>query len=240
MSNLSFSFSLFGKHYFFTPKFTLATLVLLIVLLLLGVWQWKSAETMDKTIELINQRIAMDPISTDDLDKNGDLRYYHIQLQGSFDDQHQILIINRMYKNQQGFQVLTPFKLTDSSKEILVNRGWIAGDPSEKIPDFEDTPNGVTITGVLLQIPQSGAGFSKISWPLISKSIDIQKISQALGSPLYPYMVLLSPNSQYGYVRDWPWLTSIEPSRQKAYAKQWFALALTVFLVFIYLNVHRR
>ncbi len=238
----TFNFSVLGNRYFFTPKFTITTLILLIVLLVLGIWQWKSAEDMSETIELVNKRLVLNPINLDDLEKGGDWRFYTIQLQGSFDNEHQILIPNKMYKGNRGFQVLTPFKPSNSSIEILVNRGWISGDPSEKMPAFEAIPDGVSIMGILSPpLPLLlGASFNNITWPLISKHIDIEEFSKVLKAPLYPYVVLLSPGSQYGFLREWISLNSaIDPARHYGYARQWFVLAFVVLLVFVFMNVHR-
>ena len=241
---MSFSFSLFGNRYYFTPKFTLTTLLLIMVLLAFSLWQWKAAIESGKTVDLINKRLMLNPLQIDDLDKHNDWRYYPIQLQGTFDNSHQILIINRIYKNQHGFQVLTPFHPANSPKEILVNRGWLPGDP-EHPRDIETTTDGVTITGILFQ-PLNyfmfGSEFDEknIHWPLPSKNINLEKFSAAIDNPVYPYVLLLSPNSPYGFVREWLWLSnSIEPARHVAFAKQWLVLALTVMLMFLLMNVHK-
>ncbi len=241
---MSFSFSVFGNRYFFTPKFTLITLILILVLLALSLWQWQAAANTGKTIDLINKRLLLGPIQADDLDKGGDWRFYPVELQGTFDDAHSILIINRMYKNQRGFQVLTPFRPANSSKEILVNRGWIAGDP-ERITDIGTTTDGITITGVLFQ-PLNyfmfGSEFDEnnIRWPLQSKNINLEKFSKAINNPVYPYILLLSPSSRYGFAREWLWMANgIEATRHVAFAKQWLVLALTVLLMFLIMNIHR-
>ncbi len=244
MSKASFGFSVFGNQYFFTPKFTILTVGILIVLLGLGIWQWKAAADVHATIDLINERLALDPLTIDDLDKGGDLRFYPVQIQGSFDDEHSILIKDRMFKGQRGFQVLTPFKPMGAAKEILVNRGWIPEFPIGKMPDFGNIPDGVTIFGILFQ-PHPGSMSSafdenNITWPLIIKNPEIETIGKVLGSPMYPYIVLLSPSSPYGFVREWVWLMSATtPDRHKAYAKQSFALALTILLAFLFLNIQR-
>lgn len=241
---MSFSFSLFGNRYYFTPKFTLTTLLLIMVLLALSLWQWKAAIESSKTIDLINKRLMLNPLQIDNLDKQSDWRYYPIQLQGTFDNEHQILLINRIYKNQRGFQVLTPFRPINSPKEILVNRGWLPGDP-EHMQDIETAADGVTITGILFQ-PLSYFMFSSefdekhIHWPLPSKNINLEKFSKAIDNPVYPYVLLLSPSSPYGFVREWLGLSNpLEPAQHIAFAKQWLILALTVILMFLLLNVHK-
>ena len=244
MSNFSLRFSVVGNRYFFTPKFTFATLILIIALVTLGIWQWQSAQEITQTIELINKRLLLDPIQVDDLDKSGDWRFYPIQLQGTFDNEHQILLTNKIYKGRIGFQVLTPFKPSNSSSEILVNRGWIADDPI-KTPEITNIPDGVTITGILFKPSMSIMNSSSfdddnIKWPLLSKRPDIEKLSKIMNTPLYPYTLLLSPSSPYGFTCEWLWLANaVEPERHKNYAMQWLALALATLLLFLFINTHR-
>lgn len=244
MSDFSFSFSVFGNRYIFTPKFTLVIFSILFVLLGLGIWQWQSAESIDDTVDMVKKRITLEPIQLNDINKKGDWRYYPIRIKGVFDSHHQILISNRMYKGRRGYQVLTPFKPADSLNEILVNRGWIPEFPAGKTPNLNTISTEVTILGILFHPPHTilGRAFdeSKVTWPLISKTPDIEKIANVLNAKMYPFIVLLSPSSQYGFVREWLWLiTTIEPDRHLAYAKQWFVLAITVLLMFIFMNIHR-
>src|SRR5437773_7231911 len=107
MSNRTFAFSVFGNRYYFTPKFSLLFILLLIMLLGFGVWQLQQAQGVTDTIQLINKRLTLDPIQASDINNGSDWRFYPIQLQGSFDNEHQILLYNRNYKGQRGYEVLT-------------------------------------------------------------------------------------------------------------------------------------
>jgi hypothetical protein len=97
MSKFSCSFSVFKNQYYFTPNFTWIFLSLIALLLILGIWQWQTANDLFDTLELINKRLVLNPIQADELDKGGDWRFYPSQLQGTFDDEHQILLNNRSY-----------------------------------------------------------------------------------------------------------------------------------------------
>lgn len=244
MSQTSFNFSLFGNRYFFTPKFTLITLSVVAALVAIGIAQWKVANDMYATLKLENQRLSMEPIKDDEIDKDLDLRFFSVVLEGTFDNQHPILIKNRLYQGQNGFHVLTPFKPSSSAKIILVNRGWIPENEAEKILDFGSIPDGVTISGILLapskSLTGSGINEKKVGWPLIVKEPDIQKIGDILKNPINPYILFLSPSSRYGFVRDWVWLKSAAGAeRHKAYAKQCFMIALVLTLLFIFMNTRK-
>jgi surfeit locus 1 family protein len=246
MSNKTFAFSVFGKHYFFTPKFTLLLIIITLMLLGFGIWQLQQARAIEDTVQLINKRFILEPIQASGITSSADWRFYPIELRGSFDNDHNILLYNRDYKGKRGYEVLTPFKPLDSSSDILVNRGWIpeAADP-KKLPDIPSIPNVVQITGVLfkpINYFTLGSDFdeSNVHWPLLSKRANLDKLSKALNSPLYPYLVLLSPGSDYGFVREWRWLSSPESAeRHKVFANQWFILAFIVLMIFIFTNIHR-
>lgn len=243
---MSFSFSLFGNRYDFTPKFTLIYLLLIIAFTTAALWQWQIALDITDTIELINKRLLLAPLQLNDLDKGGDWRFYPAQLQGTFDNEHQILLSNRRFKGENGFQVLTPFKPLDSKHQILVNRGWIAADTTHAIPSLNTVSSVVTISGVLYQ-PMNHfklvADFDEQSphWPLISKNVNFDKLSSVLNAPLYPYLLLLNSDSPFGYTREWLWLSNTaEPARHKAYAMQWLAFAFTVLVIFLLMNIQRK
>lgn len=245
MSQRSFSFSLFGNSYFFTPKFTLITLCIFTVLITLGIWQWELAKQMNATIELVNKRLLLDPIQADALEKDSDWRYFSAVLQGTFDNEHNILIKNRFYNGQRGFQVLTPLKLDNSVKTILVNRGWIPESDAEKITASSATPNNVTLSGVLFKPAEhlitDSLDEKKTTWPLQITNPNIEKLGKLLNTPIYPYILLLSPSSEYGFIREWLWLSSgTGADRHKAYARQCFMFALVLLLVFIFLNIHQK
>ncbi len=246
MSNKTFAFSVFGKRYFFTPKFTLLTIFILLMLFGFAIWQLQQARVIEDTVQLINKRFILEPIQVSDLRKDTDWRFYPIDLRGTFDNEHNILLYNRDYKGTRGYEVLTPFKPEDSTSEILVNRGWIpeAADP-KKMPDIPTIPATVQIRGLLfkpLKYFTFGSDFDdcNIKWPLLSKRANLEKLSKVLNSPLYPYLVLLSPASEHGFVREWRWLSSPESAeRHKVFANQWFILAFIVLMIFIFTNIHR-
>jgi len=247
MSQSSFAFSVFGNRYFFTPKFIFLSLLLIVLLVGLGIWEIQKAQTVEETIQLLNQRMTLDPLQANDLESDRDLRFYPIELTGSFDNEHSILLPNRVNKGQRGYEVLTPFNIVDSSTNILIDRGWIPlNADANSLPEIQSVPDKqATITGMLykpLNYFKFGSDFNEnnVQWPLVSKHANIESLATALNTPLYPYIVLLSPSNQYGFVREWTWLpNSIESDRSRALAKQWFVLAFIVFMIFVFTNIHR-
>ncbi|WP_344337517.1 SURF1 family protein, partial [Kitasatospora putterlickiae] len=51
-----------------------------------------------------------------------------VTVTGTFDQQHQLLVPNRVLDGKQGYYVLTPLRTADGRTAAVV-RGWAAGDP---------------------------------------------------------------------------------------------------------------
>lgn len=243
MSNFTMTFSVFGNRYYFTPKFTLVSLLLIAVLIGLGMWQLHQARHITHMSQLRSTRMNLDAVHVDDLATKNDLRFYPIEVHGTFDNQHQILLSNRLYKGQLGYEVLTPFKMVGASSEILVDRGWIPASSDLNKTLVNTAPDNAQVNGMLFKPVNYfvfGADFDadKVQWPLVSKRANTKKLSKALNAPLSRYIILLSSDSSYGYVREWTWLKN-SPDRNYALARQWFVLAGLVLVVFLFTNIHR-
>ena len=73
----------------------------------------------------------------------------------------------------------------------------------------------------------------------IIELIDTQLISQFLHKSVYPFIIRLSSQSKYGFVRDWP-VIAMSVERHYGYAFQWFAIAFAIFIIFIILNMKKK
>ncbi|HLF66727.1 MAG TPA: SURF1 family cytochrome oxidase biogenesis protein, partial [Gammaproteobacteria bacterium] len=69
--------------------------------------------------------------------------------------------------------------------------------------------------------------------------IDISLLSQQFQQPFYPYILLLDAKSPAGFVRDWQ-IKTLPPSKHLGYAVQWFALALTLIILYVGVNLQPR
>lgn len=240
-TNLSFRFSLFGNYYYFTSKFTFLTLFLIAICVGLGYWQWNTATTATRTTLILNKEIAILPADVSDIASGKDLNYTPISLTGTFDYRHDIYLINRTYKKQPGILVITPFKPVDSDTYILINRGFTANTPMET----STATSSVKISGILFKPAYPiflTADFDEnhVTWPLSVNHMNLDKLSKALGYPLYPYEVLLDADNSYGFTRDWTsYITNLNPAQHKIYAEQWFILALLIAVIFIVFNTDR-
>jgi cytochrome oxidase assembly protein ShyY1 len=131
----------------------LKTLIaLLLVLLCLWAAQWQYHRGVDRHARnsLIVEQSRLPEVRLSELTGNIDsLEWRKITIQGSFDDENQILLRNRYNEGVYGFEQLTLFEF--DARKIWVDRGWIkAGSNATIPPQLQKTnENIVNITGRL-------------------------------------------------------------------------------------------
>lgn len=223
----------------------LAVLLLLPVLLSLGFWQLDRARQKAELQAAFAERSRWPPAPLDGLDTaDRNSLYRRVIATGYYDNGHQVLLDNQLREGQPGYHVLTPLRLADGGA-ILVNRGWTPlGESRQTLPNIAVTVEAITVNGWLAQPANPGlrlgdAAGADQNWPRVTPYIDYERLAAILGYPLRPALILLEPNQPQGYIRDWrPHFGGFGPERHQGYAVQWFALAVT--LVILYLATHVR
>lgn len=107
---------------------TLAALFFFALTLWLGNWQNGRAEAKRDLQARYDAagREAPIHVGSELLDRDSVL-YRKLEVRGTFDDAHAILLDNRVVGGIAGYHVLTPLRIEGSPLAILVNRGWVAG-----------------------------------------------------------------------------------------------------------------
>lgn len=220
-----------------------AYLAMFMALLSLGVWQIHRADEKQAYLDLQSQRSGQfvdltAPSTAGDIMQ---LRYKSATLTGRYDATRQFLLDNQIQDGRVGYFVLTPFKLKDTNKAILVNRGWVPLiEPRTTLPSvtLNELPEELTVTGRLNAFPSVGIKLKNAAQPTqtepsVIEVLDHSVLSQALGYDLFDFQLELNSDASYGYVRNWRITTLIPPEKHLAYALQWFALALVLTVMFI-------
>ena len=113
---------------------TLLTLILLVLFVSLGRWQWHRGEAKQVLWDSY-ERNDVTPALDARVDFDSAERFTSVALTGHFESNRQFLLDNRSHAGQPGYEVLTPFVL-ESGRRILVNRGWIPfGGYRDRLPD---------------------------------------------------------------------------------------------------------
>lgn len=206
----------------------------------LGIWQLARAQQKRILIQSFQLRTAQPPLSALALLQKKDVRFYRTQLQGEFDNAHTFLLDNKIHNGRVGYEVYTPFKAENINKLILIDRGFMPINNRTAIPRIEQIPHRVTITG-MVNTPPTYVAFGKMEdalhtdWPKRIEYIHLQKLSALLQQSFLPFIVVLQANDKAAYAID-NQIVNMPPQRHLGYAVQWFALALTLLILFVALN----
>lgn len=217
---------------------TLATALLLPVLLALGVWQLQRAAQKEALLERWSAQAALPPLEVglDDLPVLRDPRTAGRQLvlRGRWDSRWQILLDNQVRYGIAGYRLFTPLQIS-GKRAVLVDRGWLPGSPRRELaPAVPPAFGEVALPGSAAPPPAAG--------PLARQSIDASlgagllrvqrldsvELSQRLDLDLEPWTLRTDPAP--------PQLT---PGRHRAYALQWFLLAAVLVGLYLGLNLRR-
>ena len=162
---------------------------------------------------------------------------------GYFDNQHLLLLDNRIKNGSVGYEVLAPFT-TDQGASLLVNRGWIEGFADRRqlpvVPPVEEhveliakvyVPLGEP---VLLQADQWSE-----QWPIVVQSVDIDRLAQRMDISFYPYLLRIEAAESGALLVDWP-AVNTRAEKHWGYAVQWFLMAAALLVFWLYSSIKRR
>lgn len=170
-----------------------------------------------------------------------ELEYRRVFVRGTFDDDHQILIDNKIHKGRVGYYVITPLKMVDSDQYVLINRGWLpAGKTRSELPDIKVTNRHVTIHGVLVKARRDIVMISDVNrdnsgWPARLQWLDIKEFVKDTKFNVYPFALLMDADAPHGYVREWG-KAKLDPDKNTAYAMQWFSFAILLMIIYVVVN----
>lgn len=231
------------RFHFSLPAF-LAMLATAALGVHLALWQLDRAEEKRDWLASQAQRGAIE-LTLDRLLALDDPAHYRVRLRGRFDNDHNVLLDNRMHQGVAGYHVLTPF-LSDGHW-VLVNRGWIPrGTDYAVLPDIPPVPGEVEVAGHSYiygsrTFTLGAAAPSGEHWPLRVQAVEMEAIGARLGVELAPFEIRVAADGAPGdgnsiFVRAWQGSTTgagYGPERHQAYALQWFLLALAAVGVYL-------
>jgi surfeit locus 1 family protein len=227
------------------PIPTVATVVLLPILISLGFWQMDRAAQKRQMLLQYQQQQARPALNLNKSTRHtGYFSYQRVEVTGRFDAEHQFLLDNKVYQGLAGYQVITPFIMTGSGKAVLINRGWVPQMASRKdLPPIPTPAEKLTLAGQLKldagkYFGLGESGINKATWPRVIQWLEMAQIEKSLGYTVQPFVILQDPASPAGFVRDW-YIKKISPEKNTSYAVQWFALALALVIIYLVVNIHK-
>ena len=235
-------------NYRFQPKLipTLATLLLLPLLLNLGLWQANKADKKQAMQDIYDQRgqSALVQIGAEPLNLES-IRFSRVVARGNYEPAYQILLDNQIYKGQAGYHVITPLHIAGSTVRVLVNRGWVPlGADRNNLPVIATPQSEVEVTGYahdpsgkyleLAQLDDTQQGWQKV-W----QNLDIKRYKKSVPFAFHPISILLDPTSSAGgYMRDWP-KPDARIDVNRGYAIQWYLMSIALMVIYLVTNIKK-
>lgn len=241
---MSYSISMrIGRHELRSrPGMTLAVLTVVAVCVSLGIWQLQRAAEKSALAELLGERLGQPPLAITDFDASriDALRYARVEVRGRYEFDHQFHIPHRLHRRTQGTHIITPFRIADGGRTLLVNRGWVPAEQATTAPPPPAATATLTVTGRLVApaappLRLGPANSDDKPWGQPWLFADPQLFAERSGETTLPMILLLDPGVPNGFARDWT-LPRPEPGMHYGYAIQWFAFALIAVIVWVALS----
>jgi cytochrome oxidase assembly protein ShyY1 len=161
-------------------------------------------------------------------------------LAGAFIEDKYFLLDNRIVDGRYGLEVLGIMELDGKQGLVLVNRGWLAADPSRReLPKVPPVRGRLELTGHVYVAP--GAPFllgeQQLAggWPKVLQAVEMDKIlplMEAMGDGrAFPYPVNIDAGEPGALAVNWQ-AVNVSPEKHRAYAVQWFTMALVLLVFF--------
>ena len=228
-----------GRHrrlrFDFEWRITVFTGLMLPLLLGLGFWQLERAQEKAALEASWEARQNQSALSLDTLwDRPPEtLAYLPVVLSGEYLKDQYFLLDNRIFSGSFGYEVLGIM--------VLVNRGWVAGDPARlEMPAVAAVDGKVEVAGHIYVPP--GAPYLLAEqqldgdWPMLLQAVEMEKILpqlEALGDGrVFPYSIRANSGQPGALSIDWQ-VVNVSPDKHRAYAAQWFTMALVLLGFFL-------
>jgi len=228
------------------PVLCIIALAIVLGMLRLGFWQLDRAE---QKRDIVNQREsrsqqALVPLQSIEIGiKSSDLRFRNVSLIGRYLNNNDIFIDNQVVDGQVGYQVFTPFKLSNSGLIVLIARGWVSvGESREVLPKIETNSNQLILQGRLNNAPAKPPLWDEeysVSQGAVWQYLPISKVADVLEAQVFPLVVELAPDASDSktLIRKWPKIDDQWVAIHQGYAFQWFAMAVVFFVACLVLLV---
>ena len=234
-----------GKYQFIPRLWSIiVTLILLSMFIRLGLWQLERA---DEKHAIEQQQQALMKQGSLKIDSKLSLQdvfeYQTAEVNGRFLPDRVMFLDNKPYNGVHGYHVITPLRINNTEKYILVNRGWVPMRAHRKdLPEVNTSDKQQNITGMIKfpaeQFKLGEAINENNQWPWRIQWLELDLIAKQLGIEILPFVVLQQGEENSNFIRDWKIIVS-PAEKNISYAVQWFSFAILLLVIFIVVNTRK-
>jgi cytochrome oxidase assembly protein ShyY1 len=225
----------------FEWRLTLATALLLPLLVSLGFWQLSRAEEKRELSERHALRSELPATGVEALlalseAERSDRR---LRVEVEFAEDDYLLLDNRLRNGRYGFEVVALARSTDGV--VPLNLGWVPGDPARRsLPEVTLPKAPMEITG-RVYIPASEAYVLAEEalpqqLPAVVQGLPMQRwgeaLEVALDQAVFPHEVRIASDHPAAFLTEWA-VVNQSPAKHTAYAVQWFTMAAVLLVAFL-------
>jgi len=209
------------------------------ITLSLGFWQWGRAQQKLALHEAMAQRQQAPAVLQADLvashADSAALLHRPVTLRGTWLPGHTVFLDNRQMNAKPGFYVVTPLRLADHPAVVLVQRGWVQRNFSQRdqLPAIATQSGVVQVQGRLAPPPAKLYAFASQERGSIRQNLDIAAFRTETGLPLLQLSVQQTGAASDGLLREWPQAAS-GADKNIGYAVQWWALAALIAILYVW------
>ena len=220
-------------------RITIFFVIFAVVFFSLGIWQIERGQTKTQIMSEFENKLTKEPIYLNAESKKWD----RVLVSGKWENKKQLLIDNVIHQGIAGYKVLTPLRVDETNKLILVDRGWIKQNKfRDQLPDIQIPEDFESVIGTLEQ-PELGLVLSdeliSNNWPKISQTKNVEVISKAYTEEIFPMILLADPllKNSLEYIKITP--TNMTPIKHYGYSSQWFLMFIVLCFMYIWYGLSR-
>ena len=234
------------------PKFyrvTAAAIFFSLLGLALGFWQLDRAAQKEALQAAIHAQAGKTPLDNAEvfaLAAQGRMQeigvlYHPVRLTGRWLPDQTVYLDNRQMDAKVGFFVFTPLRLEPRGQVLMVQRGWVARnfEAREQLPQVQTPAGMVMLDGDIALAPSKLYAPGVPGEGPIRQNLDLDQYRNQTALPLEAFTVRESGPPSQGLRRQWP-VINFGIEKHYGYAFQWFALALLIAGLYLWLQFFRR
>jgi surfeit locus 1 family protein len=228
--------------------FVIASVAMATLFVRLGIWQLHRLTDRRARNALVESRLAAAPIPLAAVPRDTvQLHFLPVRIAGTYDFEHEIVLIDRIRDGAPGVHLLTPLRPDTSvggDTMVLVDRGWLYAPDGMSVDEGRSRESShVDGTGYLITL-EAGRGPASIGAARLNRLrwLDRGAIARRVGHPVANYAVVLetvarqpagpdalasgTTSAALTRVPERVPRPSLDEGPHLSYAIQWFAFAL--------------